>query len=165
VTDLDPTLAKREQWRDAKRRQRADKAATLAAEAQARIAGYTLPRMPAGLRGIRLWLRDAHEAFEAGRITTARLTEARRSASAVGDLYRVGADLRKAQAAIRAAEAQEQMAHALAAVEHGGTAVLMLARLQEGLSEGRRRPLPHAGHAGRAGRVLPMQPGPDGGAA
>jgi hypothetical protein len=34
------------------------------------------------------------------------------------------------------------MARALAAVEHGGTALVMLTRLQEGLTQGPRRPLP-----------------------
>ncbi len=76
----------------------------------------------------------------------------RRSASSVGDLYRVGAELRKAEAAIRSAEAQERMAAALAAVEHGGAAVMLLARLQDSLTEGRRRPLP--------GRVLATVPQP-----
>jgi len=56
----------------------------------------------------------------------------------------VGADLRKAEAAIRAAQAQERMAEVLAAVEHGGTALLMLARLQDSLTDGRRRPIPGA---------------------
>jgi hypothetical protein len=85
------------------------------------------------------------DAYERGEITSAKLAEARRSASSVGDLYRVGADIRKAEAAIRAAVAQERMAETLAAVEHGGAALLMLSRLQEGLADGRRRPLPIPG--------------------
>jgi hypothetical protein len=42
----------------------------------------------------------------------------------------------------RAADAQERLVEALLRVEHGGAALLMLSRLQEGLADGRRRPLP-----------------------
>ena len=44
----------------------------------------------------------------------------------------------------RVADAQERMAEVLANVEHGGAAVMLLARLREGLDEGRSRPLPPA---------------------
>jgi hypothetical protein len=74
----------------------------------------------------------------------------RRSAGTVGDLYRVGADLRRAEAAQRAADAQERMADVLAQVEHGGAAMLLLTRLQNGLNDVRRRPLP--------GRSLSLKP-------
>jgi hypothetical protein len=66
----------------------------------------------------------------------------RRSAGTVGDLYRVGADLRKAEAALRAAEAQERMADVLAQVEHGAGAFVLLERLKNGVDTGPRRPLP-----------------------
>jgi hypothetical protein len=51
-----------------------------------------------------------------------------------------------AQLALQAktAEAQERLLEALLRVEHGGAAVMLLARLQEGLNESRRRPLPGA---------------------
>ena len=52
----------------------------------------------------------------------------------------------------RTAEAQERLVEALLAVEHGGAAMLLLTRLQDGLSEARRRPLPGA-------RVLPVHEG------
>lgn len=55
--------------------------------------------------------------------------------------------------AARAADAQERLVEILASLEHGGAAVAFLARLQSGLAEGKRRPLP--------GRVLQMTP-PDG---
>ena len=49
--------------------------------------------------------------------------------------------------AARVADAQEKMAETLASVEHGGHAVMLLARLQEGLTGGARRPLPGRVHA------------------
>jgi hypothetical protein len=139
-------LARRQKDTDARRERRARQA-----EEQARAAlapnpeGYVVPPMPAGLSAIRRWVRGVHDV---------ELTEVRRSAAAVGDLYRTGAELRKAEAAIRAAQAQERMADALATIEHGGTALVMLARLQESLTEGRRRPLPGRVHA------LPPPPEP-----
>jgi hypothetical protein len=91
---------------------------------------------------MRRWLRGRPDAFERGAILSARLTEERRTVSTLSETYRVAADLRWAAAAERAAVAQERMAELLAAVEHGGTALLMLSRLQEGLVNGPRRPLP-----------------------
>ncbi len=44
----------------------------------------------------------------------------------------------------RTAEAQERLVEALLTVEHGGSAMLLLTRLQDGLADGRRRPLPGA---------------------
>jgi hypothetical protein len=44
--------------------------------------------------------------------------------------------------AARVADAQEVMATTLATVEHGASAMMMLARLQDGLRGGPRRPLP-----------------------
>ena len=41
----------------------------------------------------------------------------------------------------RTAEAQEKLVEALLRVEHGGAAMMLLTRLQDGLSDGRRRPL------------------------
>ena len=49
----------------------------------------------------------------------------------------------------RTAEAQERLVEALLTVEHGGSALLLLTRLQDGLADGRRRPLPGA-------RALPL---------
>src|SRR5262249_8707775 len=115
--------------------------------------GYVVPPMPAKLSAIRKWVRCAHDAYSVRKIGLLELTEIRRSATSIGDLYRVGADIRKADAALRAAEAQERMADALAAVEHGGAALVLLQRLQSGLTDGPRRPLPSA-------RVLPMTPAP-----
>jgi hypothetical protein len=55
----------------------------------------------------------------------------------------------------RTAESQERLVEALLRVEHGGAAMLLLARLQDGLADGRRRPLP--------GRPLSLvAPGSDG---
>jgi hypothetical protein len=156
--DLTEELARlvhREKRMQDKRNERARAATTRAVAALApNPTGYVVPSMPSGLSAIRKWVRLAHDAYSRREIGPFELAEVRRSATSVGDLYRVGADLRKAEAALRAADAQERMADTLAAVEHGGTALLMLARLQESLGEGKRRPLP--------GRVLPMQ-APQGG--
>jgi len=103
--------------------------------------GYVVPSMPSGLSGIRQWVRRAHDAYSRRQIGVVELTEIRRSAGTLGELYRTGAEIRKAEAAIRSAQAQERMAEVLASVEHGGAALLMLSRLQEGLN-GQRRPLP-----------------------
>lgn len=48
----------------------------------------------------------------------------------------------------RSAEAQERLVDALLRLENGGAAVMMLARLTDGIADGKGRPLP--------GRVLPM---------
>ncbi len=136
-------LSRRVQETERKRRLRARQAEDRArAGLKPNPDGYVVPPMPAGLSALRRWVRGAHNAYSSRKIGPIELGEIRRSASAVGDLYRTGAELRKAEAALRAAQAQERMAEALAAVEHGGTALIMLARLQESLSDGRRRPLP-----------------------
>jgi hypothetical protein len=141
-------LVERAKKADDKKAQRARHAVERATAALApNPAGYVVPRMPAGLSAIRKWVRVAHDAYSERKIGPIELAEIRRSASSVGDLYRTGAELRKAEAALRAAQAQERMADALAAVEHGGAAVMLLARLQESLTDGRRRPLPGRVHA------------------
>jgi hypothetical protein len=141
-------LAEREKKAQDKREERARKATERAVAALApNPDGYVIPKMPAGLSAIRKWVREAHDAYSERKIGPLELAEIRRSASSVGELYRTGAELRKAEAAMRAAQAQEQMAAALAAVEHGGAAVMLLARLQESLTDGRRRPLPGRVHA------------------
>jgi len=141
-------IAKREREMQKKRGQRARQAVERATAALApNPNGYTVPKMPAGLSAIRKWVRQCHDAYSRRAIGPLELAEVRRSASSVGDLYRAGAELRKADAALRAARAQERMAEALAAVEHGGAAVMLLARLQESLTDGRRRPLPGRVHA------------------
>lgn len=144
-------LARRERETQAKRERRARQAVERATAALApNPDGYVVPAMPAGLSAIRKWVREAHDAYSGRRIGPLELTEIRRSASAVGDLYRTGAELRKAEAAIRAAQAQERLVETLAALEHGGAALAMLVKLQDGLTDGRRRPLP--------GRVLNAVP-------
>jgi len=55
--------------------------------------------------------------------------------------------------ALRSADAQERIAEALARVEHGGAAVMLLQRLQAGIADGPRRPLP-----GRTPRALEGEP-------
>jgi hypothetical protein len=151
TTDELKLLAEREKKAQDKRSERARKAAEHAVALLApNPSGYVVPAMPSGLSAIRQWMRRRHDAYSQRKITPMELTEVRRSASAMGDLYRVGAEIRKAEAAIRVAAAQERMAEVLAAVEHGGAALLMLSRLQDGLTEGRSRPLP--------GRVLTMPP-------
>lgn len=60
------------------------------------------------------------------------------------DPRRVDTALRAANVALTAygAQTQERLVEALLKIEHGGAALLMLARLQEGMREGKRRPLP-----------------------
>jgi hypothetical protein len=142
-TDELKLLALREKKAIDKRGERERKAVEKATAAIApNPSGYVVPSMPSGLSGVRQWVRRAHDAYSRRQIGVVELAEIRRSASTLGDLYRVGAEIRKAEAAIRAAIAQESMAATLAQVEHGGAALLMLSRLQEGLTEGNRRPLP-----------------------
>jgi hypothetical protein len=144
-------VAQRERWRQDKAATRAAKLAAEQAAAGAPADGL-LERMPAGLSQIRRWVRTATDLYLDGKMTSARLAEVRRSAGTVGDLYRVGADLRKAEAAQRAADAQERMADVLAQVEHGGAAVVLLERLRNGLTDGPRRPLP-----GRSRSLMPPE--------
>ncbi len=65
------------------------------------------------------------------------------------DPRRVDTALRAAGVALTAfaQETQEKLVDALLKIEHGGAAMLLLSRLQDGLTQGRRRPLP--------GRALP----------
>src|SRR5438132_1390319 len=60
------------------------------------------------------------------------------------DPRRVDTALRAAGVALSAfaAATQEKLVDALLKIEHGGAAMLLLTRLQDGLTEGRRRPLP-----------------------
>jgi hypothetical protein len=131
LTEEQRLEAQRETWRveRAGRRQRQAEERARAADQPGTV---PTPPMPAGLRAMRRWLRRRHDAYERGEITSARLAEQRRTVSALGDTYRVGAELRKAEAAIRAAEAQERMAELLASFEHGGAVVGLLASLRAG---------------------------------
>jgi hypothetical protein len=151
-TDALDALARRQQDTERKRVERAEaaKARALAADVPA-VA--TLRKMPASPRDIRRWLREAYDQYEAGQRTSARLEQARAHARAVCDVFRASAELRKATAAIRSAEAQERMAELLAAVEHGGAVVGLLASLRsgDGLLAGPRRPLPRPTTALRPG--------------
>jgi hypothetical protein len=138
---------------------RASRARLAQAKAQAAVApnadGYVVPPMPSGLSAIRKWVRSGHDAYSRRAITILELTEMRRSASNLGDLYKAGAVVRQSFAAERAALAQERMAEVLAEAEHGKTAVLLLSRLQDSLSTGPRRPLP-----GRVHQLTPAPPEP-----
>jgi hypothetical protein len=55
----------------------------------------------------------------------------------------------------RAADSQERLVEVLLRLEHGGAAVMLLSRLQQGLVEGRTRPLPP-----RVLRASPAEPEP-----
>lgn len=147
-------VAGRERERVSKQQQRARTAQERAQAATApNQSGYVVPPMPAGLRRQRKWLRDGHDAYSRREIGLLELTEMRRSVSAQSETYKAGAVVRQSLAAMRAAQAQERMAEVLAAVEHGGAVVGFLARLQESVGNGQRRPLPGV----RA--VLPSQSG------
>ncbi len=81
------------------------------------------------------WCRDMAEKVLHGRVSVNLSAEARGYA----------------QLALQAriAEAQERLVEGMLKIEHGSAAMLLWSRLQDGLSEGRRRPLPGA-------RVLPL---------
>lgn len=146
-------LIERSKKADDKKAQRARQAVERATAALApNPDGYVVPPMPAGLTAQRRWLRDGHDAYSHRRITLLELTEMRRSVSCQAETYKAGAVVRQSFAAERAAMAQEKMAEVLSSVEHGGHAVMLLARLQESLTDGRRRPLP--------GRVHQLTPSP-----
>jgi hypothetical protein len=138
-------LADRE--RDAQRK-RVERAAAAQARALAGDvpAAVKLPPMPASLRAIRKWLRDAFDLYEQGHRNVARLDQTRAHARAVADMFKASAEIRKAEAAIRSAAAQERLSEILAALEHGGATVALLASLRtaDGLLAGPRRPLPRA---------------------
>jgi hypothetical protein len=144
-------LVERAKKADDKKAQRARQAVERATAALApNPEGYVVPSMPAGLTAQRRWLRDGHDAYSARRITLLELTEMRRSVSTQAETYKAGAIVRQSFAAERSAMAQERLVETLAALEHGGAALAMLVKLQDGLTDGRRRPLP--------GRVLAAVP-------
>lgn len=74
------------------------------------------------------------------------------------DPRRIDSALRAAGVALNgfAAQTQEKLVDALLRLEHGGAAFALLARLQDGLNEGRRRPLP-----GRALTISQPEPEPE----
>src|SRR5262249_22294226 len=92
-------LANRERERVGKAERRARQAEEKAAVAiKPNADGYTIPPMPAGVPAIRKWVRQAHDAYSNRKIGPLELTEIRRSAASVGDLFKVGAEIRKAEA-------------------------------------------------------------------
>jgi hypothetical protein len=148
-------VAQRERNRINQQRHRAAQATAHAAAALLpNPSGYVVPPVPAGLHKLRKWVRSCHDAYSQRRIGVTELAEVRRSASALGDLYKAGAEVRRSEAALRSAAAQEQLVASLQALEHGGAAVMLLAQLQQGLAEGKRRPLP-----GRVFAAPPVRPG------
>jgi hypothetical protein len=152
ATEEEARMKLRLKWQRQKQRQR-----ERAEEVRGRVAdkrgSATVPAVPEGLKATRTWLRLVHDLYSARRVTSQELQECRRTAQSIGDLHRVGADLRKAEAALRSAAAAEQMAQTLARVEHGEAAILMLERLREGVTtDGPRRPLPRP----RAATMIPM---------
>jgi hypothetical protein len=150
-------LAQREKRTQQKRAERERKAREHQEKAmQANPGGYVVPRMPAGLSRIRKWYRDQHNAFSRRELHAAELKECANSMRVLADSYRASADLRRARAMERSAAAQERMADVLASVEHGGAAVLMLRQMQEGLLDGKRKPLP-----GRAVAMIGPRPNGD----
>jgi len=106
---------------------------------------FVVPKMPRNIRGLRIWMAEAHDEYSGNvtgqrRVSPIELMEMRRSMTAVLETYKIQALTTQAKAAIRAAQAQERMADTLASLEHGGTAVALLARLRE--MPGETRPLP-----------------------
>lgn len=101
-----------------------------------------IPSMPARGGDIQAWVRMLTDGYMLGAVEAEKLREARRSAACVWEGERTKADVKRAEAAMVAAQAQERMGEVLAAFEHGGPAVAMLARLQEGVETKRRRALP-----------------------
>jgi hypothetical protein len=103
---------------------------------------FIVPAMPTALARLPEWFTYVVDAYGRGELTVDQVRECRRNAATYGDIHRAMADVKKADAQMKAAQAQERMAEVLAAFEHGGPAVAMLARLQEGLSDGTPRALP-----------------------
>jgi hypothetical protein len=138
-------LAQRERKAQDKRAWRERKAQERAQSALApNPGGYVTPRAPVHPGKLRKWLRDRHQDYAQRRIGIVELTECRRTAAGIGDLHKAESTVRGADAALRAAEAQERIADALGSLEHGGAAAMFLARLRgpDGLYSGQRRPLP-----------------------
>jgi hypothetical protein len=136
-------LADREKKAQDKRQERARRAKEHAkAAALPNPSGYVVPPMPGRIPKLRVWYRQQHDAFSQRQLGPLELAEVRRSFTTMLDSYKAAAFVRTSHAAVRSAMATERMAEILAAVEHGGTALLMLSRLQEGLVNGPRRPLP-----------------------
>jgi hypothetical protein len=120
--------------------------------------GYIVPPVPAGLSAIRKWLRRQHDAYSRRQLTGPELNECRYTMRAIADSYRASAEVRKSEAVLRAAEAQEHMADVLAQVEHGSAAFVLLERLKNEVDTGPRRPLPGVRRAVRS-RASPRRGG------
>ena len=120
--------------------------------------GYIVPPVPAGLLAIRKWLRRQHDAYSRRQLTGPELNECRHTMRVITDSYRASAEVRKSEAVLRAAEAQEHMADVLAQVEHGSAAFVLLERLKHEVDTGPRRPLPGVRRAVRS-RASPRRGG------
>src|SRR3972149_6445671 len=111
---------RRREWREAKRTQR-----RLAREARERVAdapppsGFGMPPAPTDLRGVKRWIKAAHDAFTRRELTAAELNEVRRTAASMFEGSKAQADVRRSIAALEAAQAQTRMAEGLAGAEAG----------------------------------------------
>jgi hypothetical protein len=139
-------LAARENAAERQRRSRSSRDMARAEAAMAANPGnFVVPKMPRNIRGLRIWMAEAHDEYSGNvtgqrRVSPIELMEMRRSMTAVLETYKISALVRQARAAMRQAEATERLADALSSMEHGGAAVALLARLRE--MPGETRPLP-----------------------
>ena len=139
-------LAARENAAERQRRSRSSRDMARAEAAMAANPGnFVVPKMPRNIRGLRIWMAEAHDEYSGNvtgqrRVSPIELMEMRRSMTAVLETYKISALVRQARAAMRQAEATERLADALRSMEHGGAAVALLARLRE--MPGESRPLP-----------------------
>src|SRR3989304_6234303 len=85
--------------------------------------GFRIPPAPTDLRGVKRWIKAAHDAFTRRELTAAELNEVRRTAASMFEGSKAQADVRRSIAALEAAQAQNRMAEGLAGAERGGTAL------------------------------------------
>lgn len=117
-------LVQREQARLRQARSRARRAQErVAAASKPNATGYVIPRCPLGLRNIRRWVIDRHrdratidKATGMRRISTPELAECRTTARTLMDSYRASADVRRAKAMLKAAEAAHPAGNGITAV-------------------------------------------------
>lgn len=103
---------------------------------------FIVPSMPTALRQLPEWFRDVQDAYTRAALDGDKLRECRRAVSTLCEIHRSMADVKKADAAMKSAEASEEMAKILDRHEHGGAATLLLEQLRAAMAGERRQRLP-----------------------
>lgn len=106
--------------------------------------GYVVPKMPRRIKELRAWIAEGHDAYSRREITPIELMEMRRSMTTLLESYKVQGLVTSSKAAVRQAQATEQIAATITQLEHGNLAAMLFATVQNGQAGAPRRRVPWA---------------------